>query len=73
MTYKYEITSAALQLGHKPPYTLINLAVRMNGDMPQVWIHEEWTDFPREGPRPEAEGRYGLPFVGITSDWRIAS
>ena len=69
--FEYIITDAKAQCGKEPPYNLLNIPVRMNGEMPQIQIKNEWIDFPKDGPRPNIEKYYGLPLSGISSSWKL--
>lgn len=63
------LESACVQCGEKPPFNLLNIPVRMNGNMPQIKIRDEWIDFPKAGPRPEIKRYYGMPVAGISATW----
>ena len=72
MSYKYVIVDAMAQCGTKPPYNLLNIPVRMNGDMPQIKINGEWVDFPKDGPRPAINTYMRVPCAGISTSWEPA-
>ncbi len=80
--FRYEMTSAFLQLGHKPPFRLWPLKVRMHLDMPQIgisnWNHRRqervvtWYDFSKDvNVNPPIKQYDGQPVRGVTSDWRL--
>lgn len=63
------LKSAMVQCGEAPPYNLLNIPVRMNGNMPQINNRGEWLDFPRGGPRPVIKRYFGQSVAGISPVW----
>lgn len=75
----YVLTSAFLQLGENPPFTLWPLKTRMLDEMPQVYFPAEradmegqWLDYPNtKRPKLPRQRFKGMKIVGITSDWCV--